>query len=81
MKVTFKFYRKKPFYTQVPIELIPYFKITYIKDVFLETGINSKAILIEFGILKWKYFLLCQEEYEIETKSSLRDKKIKKLLK
>ena len=80
MELMFSFYRKKSFYTKMPIELIPYCKMTYIADMFLETGVTSKAFTIEFGILRCQYVFLVQEGYKIETKSTQRDKKIKKLL-
>ena len=80
MRLIFSFYRKTSFYTMLPIECVPYFRMTYIPDMFLETGVTSKAFSIEFGILRCQYVFIVQESYKLETKSTKRDKKIKKLL-
>jgi hypothetical protein len=55
--------RKKLAFSQMPIELIPFIRIFYKPDLFLESGVFTKALLIEFGWLKFCKIIVIQESY------------------
>lgn len=64
MKIMFNFWRVKPPKWQYPIwDILPYIRIWYKRDTFLETGVYTKAVSFEFGWLKWTWQGIIQKVY------------------
>lgn len=62
MKIDVHLARNRSFpYTYNPVHIIPFLKIFYKADLFLETGVYTKAIIFEFGWLTRTWSLIFQE--------------------
>lgn len=64
MKVIFSAYRaQRPRFMHRTWEILPYIRLWYKRDTFLETGVYTRALSLEAGWLTWKGVVILQEAY------------------
>jgi hypothetical protein len=45
------------------VNILPFIKVWYSKNYFLETGVSSPAFGVAISFLKWNYYLTIQKGY------------------